>query len=211
MPLPSKMYVTTDAVPVRFEPGRGLRVLLIQRANEPYQGTWCVPGGFVELEEDLPVACARELEEETALRPAAMVQIGAFGTPGRDPRGRNVTVAYLAMIAPGATATAGDDAAGAAWHDIGALPPLGFDHADIVAAALGRLRLLAGHTHLALALLPATFDLKDLQEVLSAVRREEVSRAAADAFARRASLARDDAGRWTCAADFLAPLAGGDA
>ena len=211
MPLPSKMYVTTDAVPVRFEPGRGLRVLLIQRGNEPYKGMWCVPGGFVELDEDLPVACARELEEETALRPAAMVQIGAFGTPGRDPRGRNVTVAYLAMIAPGATATAGDDAAGAAWHDIVALPPLGFDHADIVAAALGRLRLLAGHTHLALALLPATFDLEDLQEVLSAVRREEASRAAADAFARRASLARDDAGRWTCAADFLAPLAGGDA
>jgi 8-oxo-dGTP diphosphatase len=205
------MYVTTDAVPVRFEPGRGLRVLLIQRANEPFQGMWCVPGGFVELDEDLPVACARELEEETALRPAAMVQVGAFGTPGRDPRGRNVTVAYLAMIAPGATAAAGDDAAGAAWHDIGALPPLGFDHADIVAAALGRLRLLAGHTHLALALLPATFDLEDLQEVLSAVRREEVSRAAADAFARRASLARDDAGHWTCAADFLAALAGGDA
>ena len=211
MPLPPKMYVTTDAVPVRFEPGRGLRVLLIRRANEPYKGMWCVPGGFVELDEDLPVACARELQEETALQPATMVQIGAFGTPGGDPRGRNVTVAYLAMIAPGATAAAGDDAAGAAWHDVAALPPLGFDHADIVVAALGRLRLLAEHTHLALAQLPATSGLKELQEVLSAVRREEVSAAGADAFARRASLARDDGGRWTCAADFLAPLAGGNA
>ena len=208
MPLPPKMYVTCDAVPVRFDPGAGLRVLLIRRANEPYRGMWCVPGGFVELDEDLPDACARELEEETALRPAALVQVGAFGKPGRDPRGRNVTVAFLAMIAPGSTATAGDDAAGAAWHPVGELPALGFDHADIIATALGCLRLLAEHTHIALALVPAELDMRGLREVLSAVRGAEVSEADAAAFARRAGLAAVGDGRWRSTADFLAPLAG---
>jgi len=179
MPLPSKMYVTCDAVALRFAPGAGLQVLLIQRANEPYQGMWCLPGGFVELDEDLPDACARELEEETALRPAALVQIGAFGTPGRDPRGRNVTVAFLAMIAPGSTATAGDDAAGAGWHPISDLPALGFDHADILAAALQRFRLLAESAPIALALLPDDPPAEHVQQLLAALRGGDVS--AADA------------------------------
>ena len=179
MPVPPKMFVTCDAVALRFVPGAGLEVLLIERANEPYRGMWCVPGGFVDLDEDLPDACARELEEETALRPAALVQVGAFGRPGRDPRGRNVTVAFLAMIAPGSKATAGDDAAGAAWHAVGELPALGFDHADIVAAALERLRLLAESAPLALALLPPEPAAEQVRELLTALRGGDVSAAEA--------------------------------
>jgi 8-oxo-dGTP diphosphatase len=179
MPLPSKMYVTCDAVPLRFEPDAGVQVLLIRRANEPYRGTWCLPGGFVELDEDLPDACARELAEETALRPAALAQIGAFGTPGRDPRGRNVTVAFLAMIAPGSTATAGDDAAGAGWHPVDALPDLGFDHADILAAALERLRLLADRSPIALALLPPEPDVERARSLLAELLGQDVSAAEA--------------------------------
>ncbi len=175
MPVPDKMFVTCDAVALRFDPDAGLEVLLIQRANEPYQGSWCLPGGFVDLDEDLPDACARELKEETALRPAALVQVGAFGTPGRDPRGRNVTVAFLAMIAPGATAAAGDDAAGAAWHPIDKLPALGFDHAEIIAAALARLRLLAEHSPIALALLDPEPDPEQARALLAALRGGVVS------------------------------------
>ena len=110
--------------------------LLIHRATQ--DTFWALPGGRLELTEDLMDGAARELAEETNITGVSLVQVGAFGKPGRDPRGRSITVAFLGRL-PAARkeqAKAADDAAEAQWCPIDALPPLAFDHADIIAAAL---------------------------------------------------------------------------
>ncbi|OJW79851.1 MAG: NUDIX hydrolase [Bacteroidetes bacterium 46-16] len=117
-----------------------LKVLLIQRKQEPFKGMWALPGGFVEDEEDLEPAMRRELEEETGLKIKEAKQIGTYGTPGRDPRGRTVTVAYYALIdEKNSHVTGGDDAADAQWFNIHHLPGIAFDHADIIAYAMKQL------------------------------------------------------------------------
>jgi ADP-ribose pyrophosphatase YjhB (NUDIX family) len=131
---------------------------------------WAIPGGFVELDEDLPDAAARELAEETSVRPAAMDQVGAWGRPGRDPRGRTVTAVYVAVARPRQDrARAGDDAAEAAWHPLTALPPLSFDHATVISPALAHLRHRCEMTHLVFGLLAATFSERKLAAALTAL------------------------------------------
>lgn len=209
---PPKMHVTTDAVAVNCLPREGLRIALIQRRNEPFRGFSALPGGFVELDEDLPQACARELHEETGLRPSAMVQVGAWGDPGRDPRGRTVSVVYLAVVRAGEdSAIAGDDAAAVSWHAANALPPLAFDHETIISTAIARLKVLVMSTHLALAFLPDHFHAADLQAGLLAL----VPPAAAQHVRRRllASLgvAPGGEGLLRCTqAGYLNPLEGGE-
>ena len=130
--------VTTDAVVVA--PGR--RVLLVERARPPYAGRLALPGGFVDLEEDLVEAAARELLEETGVRiePSHLRQLGAYGRPGRDPRGRTVSVVFVAQVAEELPAVGADDAAHAGWYDadalLGAPDRLAFDHAEILRDAL---------------------------------------------------------------------------
>lgn len=114
------------------------QVLLIERGWDPYEGHWALPGGHVDPGETSRAAAARELAEETGVKvpPGALEQIGVFDAPGRDQRGRYVTVAYVAFVPADAVATAGDDARKAAWWPLNALPErLAFDHADILAAA----------------------------------------------------------------------------
>ncbi len=120
----------------------GLNVLLIQRGKPPFQGDWALPGGFVNVGESPQRAASRELEEETGIRDVQLEQLRTFGDPGRDPRGHTVTVAYLALVAASASprVEAGSDAAEARWWQIGGLPPLAFDHADILTYALHALR-----------------------------------------------------------------------
>ena len=139
--------VVADVVAVR--PGsegpdaRTREILLVRRANEPFKGSWAIPGGFVEMDEDVPDAASRELREETGLEisPEDLVEVGVFGRPGRDPRGRTISVVYANVVSPDhSEATAGDDAADAKWFDSRALPELAFDHADVIPAALARLR-----------------------------------------------------------------------
>ena len=89
--------VTADTVVLAFEHG-ALEVLLIQRGHEPFEDHWALPGGFVEMDETLEASARRELDEETGLRPGRLEQVHTFGDPGRDPRGRVVTVAFLALI-----------------------------------------------------------------------------------------------------------------
>ncbi len=102
--------------------GDDLAVLLIQRKGEPFKGQWALPGGFVEENEALERAAARELEEETGLSHAKFEQLGAFGEPGRDPRGHTVSVAFLSYVgAERAILRAGDDAAAAEWHSLASL------------------------------------------------------------------------------------------
>jgi 8-oxo-dGTP diphosphatase len=147
-----RIGVTADAA-VFARVGGALHVLLIQRGNPPFKGRWALPGGFVELEEDLDEAARRELAEETGLllRPGQLTQFGAYGTPGRDPRMRIVTVAYLALLSDLPPVAGGSDAARARFwrvEDIdlatGAAtangPALAFDHHRVLADAISRLR-----------------------------------------------------------------------
>jgi 8-oxo-dGTP diphosphatase len=113
------------------------RVLLIQRGNPPFAGSWALPGGFVEQGEQVAEAAPRELAEETGLRvdAVALELLGIYDTPGRDPRGWTVSVVYIARV-PGESAVAGaDDAGDARWFAVEELPELAFDHALILADA----------------------------------------------------------------------------
>jgi len=131
--------VTVDAAVFAFFDGKA-RLLLVQRKNEPYQGHWALPGGFVEMDEDLPEAAARELAEETGLKNVALEQLHTFGRPGRDPRGRAITVVYFGIARKDwQQVAAADDAAQVQWFDIENLPPLAFDHEEIARCAIERL------------------------------------------------------------------------
>ncbi len=117
------------------------QVLLIRRKNPPSEGMWAIPGGFLDMDESLEDAARRELDEETGVRDVHLEQLHTFGDPRRDPRGRVITVVYLALVPPDSVHPhAGDDAAEARWWPLDAPPPLAFDHADILAVARQRLR-----------------------------------------------------------------------
>ncbi|MBV5315156.1 MAG: NUDIX hydrolase [Prolixibacteraceae bacterium] len=103
-------------------------VLLIERGREPYKGKWALPGGFIEMDEPLEVACQRELEEETGIRIGELKQFKAFGAVDRDPRHRTISVLFYAFTDDELIASAGDDAAKAQWFSIHELPELAFDH-----------------------------------------------------------------------------------
>jgi 8-oxo-dGTP diphosphatase len=133
--------VTVDAAVFAFLEGKA-HLLLIKRKHDPYAGQWAVPGGFVEMDEELEDAVARELEEETGLRNIALEQMRTFGTVGRDPRGRQITVVYTGIASEGQTEVrGGDDAAEARWFDIDRLPEnMAFDHDAVTAFAIAQLK-----------------------------------------------------------------------
>jgi len=132
--------VTADAAVFAFVEGRA-KLLLIQRKHEPHKDHWALPGGFVEIDEELHEAAARELAEETGLKNVLLEQLHTFGKPGRDPRGRTVTVVYFGIAGKDWQQVEGaDDAARAQWFDIESLPALAFDHAEIARCAIERVR-----------------------------------------------------------------------
>ena len=128
--------VTVDLVVFAVE-GTSVRVLLIRRKKKPYAGRWAIPGGFIHMGEAFETAARRELEEETALDASGPIAfIGVFGRPGRDPRGRTISVAHATVIRPPFPAIeGGDDAAEAAWVALDDIGTLAFDHAEILASA----------------------------------------------------------------------------
>jgi 8-oxo-dGTP diphosphatase len=126
--------VTADTAVFRG-PSDTRELLLIRRGADPFAGMWALPGGFVEEDEPLERCARRELAEETGLTPsAAFLQVGAYGDPGRDPRGWTVTALFAVVLGPDEPdVVAGrDDAAEAAWHPLADLPPLAFDHDRLV-------------------------------------------------------------------------------
>lgn len=115
----------------------GLKILLIQRKNEPFQGLWALPGGFMDMDETIEECAYRELKEETGLEVADLQQLHTFSAPGRDPRGRTVSVVFVGIVdSRDYHPQAGDDAALACWFATVHLPPLAFDHTEIVKMAL---------------------------------------------------------------------------
>lgn len=161
--------LTVDCVVFGFN-GVGLEVLLIRRGVEPFVGSWALPGGFVLMDEDLETAARRELMEESGLSGVFLEQLCTFGEPGRDPRGRVVTVAFYALVRPDQHPAKGDtDASDAAWFDASKLPPLAFDHGAILEAALERLRGKIRYQPVGFELLPERFTLAQLQGLYEAI------------------------------------------
>lgn len=159
-----------------------LDVLLIERGADPFEGAWALPGGFVQQQEDLLDAAGRELWEEVGidLDPDRLHQLGAYGEPGRDPRARIVSVAYVALAHDLPAPEAGTDARGARLvpvrdiHD--GTVDLAFDHRRIVDDALEYARRLIEETDAALDFLPEYFTINELRDVYQAVWRFPVER-----------------------------------
>ena len=126
--------VTADCIVItkEVEP----KVLLIQRGDEPFKGCWAFPGGFMNMDETTEQCAIRELEEETGLVVTSVHQVGAYSKVDRDPRGRTVTVAYLAIVDTPVEVSGQDDAANAEWWPLSALPKLAFDHDKIIQDAI---------------------------------------------------------------------------
>jgi len=169
--------VTVDVVLLTVRQGR-FSVLLVRRARHPERGRWALPGGFVEIEEDLDDAARRELAEETGLAelPAAMhlEQLRTYGTPGRDPRMRVISVAYVAFAPDVPPPTAGSDADLARFWPASQLesrdgPELAFDHARIIADGVERARAKIEYTPLAAAFLEEPFTLSELRAIYEEV------------------------------------------
>ncbi|HLW05941.1 MAG TPA: NUDIX hydrolase [Marinilabiliaceae bacterium] len=115
------------------------KILLIKRAAEPFKNRWALPGGFVDKNEDLIDAAHRELKEETGLHGLELKQLGAFGKPGRDPRGHTISIVFGAVVHETIPAIAADDADEARWFSLKSLPLLAFDHDEIISKVLSDL------------------------------------------------------------------------
>lgn len=134
-----EIAVTTDCV-IFCRKGGEEKILLVQRKKDPFKNEWALPGGFLETEEPFEVGAKRELEEETGLKVEEVYQVKAFGDPGRDPRGRTISIAFWGEVASEEKVEGKDDAADARWFSTKELPALAFDHDAIVQAALEKFR-----------------------------------------------------------------------
>ncbi len=161
--------LTVDAVVFGFD-DQDLKVLLIQRALEPFAGKWALPGGFVQMDEALETAVRRELKEETGLASVYLEQLYTFGDPARDPRGRVISVAYYGLVKlADHQVLAATDARDAAWFPVAELPPLAFDHDRILEAAHRRLQGKVRYQPIGFELLPQKFTLSQLQQLYEIV------------------------------------------
>lgn len=133
--------VTVDSLIFSIDPDKGLEILLIERANNPFKGSWAIPGGFVDMDEDLIPAAKRELQEETGMLIGNLYEVGVFAKPDRDPRGRVITIAFWELTDKNNyTLKAADDAKRYAWKAVNNLPDLAFDHLEIIQTALQKFK-----------------------------------------------------------------------
>lgn len=157
--------LTTDCVVFGLDEN-DLKVLLIQRGIAPFKAKWALPGGFIQVGEDVDTCARRELQEETGLKKIFLEQLATFGKPKRDPREHVVTVAYYALVnLIDHTPTAATDADNAAWFALDDLPKLAFDHAEILKAAKERLQGKVRYQPIGFELLPEKFTLTQLQKL----------------------------------------------
>src|SRR4051812_42769928 len=168
--------LTVDCVVFGFDEAE-LKVLLIQRGLDPFKGQWALPGGFVRVDETLDEAARRELAEEAGLKDIFLEQLYTFGAIDRDPRERVVSVAYYALVELAAHETiAATDAADARWFPISKVPKLAFDHTQILATALARLKGKVRYQPIGFELLPPKFTLSQLQHLYESVLETELDK-----------------------------------
>jgi 8-oxo-dGTP diphosphatase len=164
-PTIEKPSVTVDIVIFTVQ-NNELQVLLIKRKTPPYKESWAIPGGFIHVRETLDQAALRELEEETGVSDVYLEQLYTFGNPDRDPRTRVITVSYYSLVAADKLAPrAGTDAQDVSWFSVSNMPPLAFDHMEIIDSALERLRTKLNYSNVVFQLLPEEFTLTELQRV----------------------------------------------
>lgn len=162
---------TADCVIFGFEEGE-LKVLLVERNEYPYKDWWALPGFFVEHSETIDNAVERILYEHTGLRNIFMEQLYTFGDLKRHPQGRVITVAYYALLRLKGQSTLkphSNYVRQAVWHPVENLPELAFDHANIIARSLEKIRQKIKYTPIAFELLPEKFTLTQLQKVYEAI------------------------------------------
>jgi 8-oxo-dGTP diphosphatase len=168
--------VTVDVLMMSLRQ-RDLQILLIKRRSWPYEGMWAIPGGFINIQESLEAAAKRELQEETGVQDVYLEQLYTFGDPGRDPRTRVITVVYFALLdSERLQVKAASDAADVGWFSVYELPPLAFDHEQIIEYALNRLRGKLDYTTIAFNLLPEQFTLRELQRVYEIVLHKRLDK-----------------------------------
>lgn len=169
--------VTVDVVIFTLH-NRELHVLLVQRRHWPYEGYWALPGGFVNMDETLEQAARRELEEETGVRDVYVEQLYTFGDPGRDPRTRVISVAYIALVRSDAQRIKiSDESTDVRWFPVRELPtPLAFDHDQVLGFAVSRLRSKLEYTTLAFQLLPEVFSILELKHIYEQILGEKLDK-----------------------------------
>lgn len=168
--------ITADCVIYGFD-GERLKILLVERGVEPCKGMWALPGGFMKIDETIEETAKRELSEETGLRNVFMTQFKVFSKVDRDPRERVVTVVFMALVRPSDyMLVAGDDASNALWFEERFLPPLAFDHEEIIAEAHRYLEELIRLKPVAFELLNKTFSLGELQRVYEEITGKNYDR-----------------------------------
>ncbi|MFT4304420.1 MAG: NUDIX hydrolase [Candidatus Woesearchaeota archaeon] len=162
-------YVTADAVVFTIMKEQ-LKILLIKRGQAPFKGSFALPGGFVEIDEDIYSACQRELRDETGVNNIYLKPLKIYAKPDRDPRGRVLTIPFLALTDSSIIELhASHDADLAKWHSVYELPKLAFDHESIIKDALQQLRLEIQTTNIANQLMPSKFTLTELQKAYEIV------------------------------------------
>lgn len=159
--------VTTDCVIFGFDDVK-LKVLLVERGMAPYKGRWAFPGGFLNMDESAEEGALRELKEETGLEGAYIRQFHTFSAPQRDPRERVITIAYYALVKM-QEVKGGDDASDARWFALDEMPPLAFDHDQILRKAEKTLRQQIHFEPVGFELLPEKFTIKQLQNLYEAI------------------------------------------
>lgn len=159
--------VATDCVIFTFHESK-LKVLLIERGIEPFKGEWALPGGFLKPDETAERGALRELQEETGLVCERIKQFGVFSDPDRDPRERVISIAFYALV-KWERVEGADDAASAEWFDIDRLPPLAFDHTQIIESALKSVRRDMHFAPIGFELLGSLFSMSELQSVYEAI------------------------------------------
>jgi 8-oxo-dGTP diphosphatase len=168
--------VTVDCVVFGLDDGE-LKLLLVRRKFEPFARKWALPGGFVQIDEDLETAAFRELREETGVKDLYLEQLATFGSPDRDPRERVISVAYLSIVNLFDHGLSADtDASEAAWFPVEELPGLAFDHKLVIQTAVKRLRGKVRYEPLVFEFLPQKFTLTQVQKLYEKILGKQLDK-----------------------------------